>query len=394
MTDDQHPDAAGSAAEREVRELLRRAVAELQPDPGALPRIRLAVPRRRARHRNMLTGVAAAALLAVAAVPALHGVDQVGLSDSPTGGRALAATTGAGTPAPGDDRATARPPAPRPAGSGAGAATGGPATAAASGTAADSPPGPAVSPSGAPVLPPCARADLGRADSYLGSADSGGRIYGWFTVYNISGRSCALSGPGTLQVGAVSGTDPSRVKVADHQAGDPATGLPDPATAPRSLVLQPSTGYRVQFGWVPDAPCPASSALRAVPTGTAAPGGGSAARPSPAPLPSAGSGSGPGLRAADAGGPGTASADPGSAGVPGTPTPTPTASASASPSAGPTAGSSPAATVGITLVETPQAGAPAAASAVVNGACAGTVYRAAPQVVPAAVPAGTQLAGG
>ncbi|MDH6576227.1 hypothetical protein [Kitasatospora sp. MAP5-34] len=392
-------------AEREVRAMLHRAVAQVQPDPGALPRLQRAVPRRRARHRNVWTGSVAAVLLAVAAVPTIRGVGPVGLSDSPTDGRVISDTGGPGAAVIGGARSSGRPHVPGPAGTGSGAAgvgigvatSGIPAGSASAAFGGGPEALPAGGSTGAAALPSCARADLGQGGSYLAAADGSGKIYGWFTVLNISGRSCSLTGAGTVRISAVSGTDPGWVKVVDHQTGDPAGGLPDPGSVPRSLVLQPLAGYQVQFGWVPDAPCPTSSnALRVAapgPTGTGAPW----SSPAPGPVSGSGGGSGGGgaggVRAADLGGPGTATPDPGAAG--GTGTPVPNLSASPSPSTGPTVSPSPTgATPSITLVHTPQAGAPAAATAVVNGACAGTVYRAAPQALPAAAPAGTPTTGG
>ncbi len=75
---------------------------------------------------------------------------------------------------------------------------------------------------------------------------------------------------------------------------------------------------------------------------------------------------------------------PGLAGGTGSPSPNPSASPSTPATGTPSPGTGPS----ITLVHTPQSGAPVAASAVVNGACAGTVYRAEPQAVAAASPAG------
>lgn len=71
----------GSPLERELRALLHRSVADLEPDTAALSRIRIAVPRRRVRYRNTWTGAAAAVLMAAAAVPAIRGVGPLDLTD-------------------------------------------------------------------------------------------------------------------------------------------------------------------------------------------------------------------------------------------------------------------------------------------------------------------------
>jgi len=346
--------------ERELRVLLHRVVDEVQPDPAALPRIQRAVPRRRARQRNVWTGAAAAVLLTAAAVPAIHGVQHFDLSGGPASGSAVADADHVGTVGPDGSGATGRPHTPRPA-SQATASAGTPAgadTASASGSLSSGTGGPSA---GTAPVPGCERADLGQASAHLAAADGSGKVYGWFTVRNTSGRSCELTGAGTVLVSSASGTDPSKVKVVEHTAGDPAGALPDPAGAPRSLVLAPQAGYQVQFGWVPDAPC-AKSAAPSGQSGTAPTAGAQAA--------------GADSRSAETSAVSTADA-----------TASPTAGASPTPT--PT-GEAPS----ITLAHTPESGGPAVATAVVNGACTGTVYRAAPQEVAVAQPSGAPAAGG
>ncbi|MEV7024984.1 hypothetical protein AB0O00_22945, partial [Kitasatospora sp. NPDC093558] len=58
-----------------VRDLMHRAVAGIQPAPGSLPRIRTAVPRRRAARRGALTGAVALAAAVAIGLPALHSAD-------------------------------------------------------------------------------------------------------------------------------------------------------------------------------------------------------------------------------------------------------------------------------------------------------------------------------
>ncbi|MFB7665960.1 hypothetical protein ACFC1R_18730 [Kitasatospora sp. NPDC056138] len=335
--------------ERRLRELLHQSVTEVQPDPAALLRIRQAVPRRRARHRNVWTGTVAAALLVVAAVPTIKGVQHFDLSDGPATGRTLADTDGRSPASPSEDSTAGRSHLPRPTGSADQSGTASPG-AEASSEAASPTAGVDGSPAGTVPLPACVRADLGAGSSYLAAADSNGKVYGWFTVLNTSGRSCELTGPGTVAVSSVQGADPAKVKVVDHLAGDPAVGLPDPVPASGPLVLPPKAGYQVRFGWVPDTPCPNT--------------GGGSSPAAPAPQTAA---------AAPAAAP-AADASPGAPSSPGT---------GPSPSSSPP----PSTPASITLEHTPQSGGPAAATAQVSGACAGTVYRSAPEAVPAATPA-------
>ncbi|MFD9128156.1 hypothetical protein [Kitasatospora sp. NPDC059571] len=340
MTDDL---SAEGRAEHELRDLFRQSVAAVEPDPAGLTRLRAAVPRRRARHRYTWTG-AAAVLLAVAAVPALHAVQPFPFSGGPAAsgadayhGAATAAGTLLGTP---EGPHSSRHPA-QPGSTGGAVPTAGP--------SADT--GPSAGPSAPAVtVPDCVRADLGRADAHVEAADAAGNVYGFFTVRNTSARRCGLTGAGTVVVTAANGADPARVKVADHTAGDPATALPAPTAQPGPLVLGPGEGYRVRFGWVPEGTCPSSpSDVKAGPSLAAGAGQASA---DPAPV---------------------AAADPSSG-------PSPSASPSAAPPA-------------VTVAHTPQAGGPAAASTVISGSCGGTVYRSAPEAVPVEPASATPAAG-
>ncbi|MFJ9946585.1 hypothetical protein [Kitasatospora sp. NPDC091207] len=389
------PDTAGPDIDEQlVRVLLRRAVAEVQPDPTGLHRIRRAVPRRRAARRGAWTGAAALAVAVAIALPALHDDDHLGLSGgpgtpgaqggspsatamgSPSGSAAVdpnwpphpgaSGTTGTGSPS----GSVSAPPRPE-AGS---ATTGGgvPAPATASSTGGGS---------GAPV-PLCLRGDLGHGAAKVGAADGDGRIYGYFTVVNTSARTCRLGGPGSVAVTGATGTDAARIRVTDHTAGDPATELPAPRPADADgpgLLLAPQAAYRVDFGWVPDAGCraPSGAPPSATPdrSGSGAVGSGTAlAGQSDGPVGVA-SGAAPGAVSPV----GAASAAP-TAAPPASATPTTDPTSVPSPSATPTAGpSAPPATV--TLAHTPAPGSPAAASAVLPGACSGTVYRTAPRPV-------------
>ncbi|WP_395295369.1 hypothetical protein ACF9IK_18975 [Kitasatospora hibisci] len=411
------PDAPGGPGteERTLRELMQRAVAEIEPDPSGLQRIRTAVPRRRAARRGALTGAAALALALAIALPALHDPDHLGLSGGPG-----SPTARGGTAADHDDDGAGpgtvggHGPAPHP-GAG-GTATGG--TPSGSASASPSPwtsptsavPGttePVTSSSagsdGGPLVPLCIRGDLGRGASQVGAPDGAGRIYGYFMVVNISARACRLGGPGSVAVTEAAGTDPARIRVTDHVAGDPATGLPAPgptsaaggaggaAVDGQGLLLTPRAGYRVDFGWVPDAagcPLSAGSSPSATPgvagppvagdPGIAGGGGDTGGTGTSSSVRSGGPGSGPAAMA-PAGGP---SAEPTAGG----------GAASASPTAAPTAAPSPTATAAtgapstppsaVTIAHTPAPGSPSAATATLLGVCSGTVYRTGPQPLP------------
>ncbi|MEU6231549.1 hypothetical protein [Kitasatospora sp. NPDC047058] len=384
-----------SGEELLLRELMQRAVAELQPDPAGLHRIRRAVPRRRAAVRGAWTGAAALALAVAIALPALHDPEHLGLSGGPG-----SPTAHGGTASTADDDGTSgtdphdaeQSPHPGPGATGGSGSPSGPAGSSPSPGAStlNTGPGssaPAVVPSTAggdgTLVPLCSRTDLGQGASRVGSADGDGRIYGYFTVVNTSAHACRLGGPGSVAVIGATGTDTGRIRVADHTTGDPATGLPAPAaasatdTAGQGLLLAPRAGYRVDFGWVPDAAgCPAGSGAR--PSSTA--GQGNLAGPGPVGTAGAAQAAGPGGSA------GAAPAAAPSAAATGAPP------ASASPTAGPTGAPSPTATPSTgpstpaataTLAHTPAPGSPSVATAVLPGACAGTVYRTAPQLLPA-----------
>ncbi|MDF3290778.1 hypothetical protein [Streptomyces silvisoli] len=352
-------DAADNFDELALRRLMRDAVRDIEPEPEALDRLRHAIPARRTRRRQAMVGAAAGVLLVGTAVPAvLHaaatgGTDTVGAAntssshttgsspgalgdtDQAGGGSGPAGTAGSGGPG---GASTARP-SPVP-------------SASRSGSRGDTaPPGGVMT----VASPSCARAQLGRGTAQTGTPDQEGRVYGSFRVVNVSNTSCTVSGEGQIAVTAQGSTDPSRIQVVDHTAGDPASSLlPDPATAPDSVTLPPGKAYQVDFAWIPAAGGGASGCAATSTGGSTATGGGNGG--------STGAGT-TGPNASDAGTSGNtpatgttpASSDSGSGGG-GTPT-------------------SPPAANGITLSNTPDAGPPTTASATINGACAGTVYR-------------------
>ncbi|MGW2375512.1 hypothetical protein [Kitasatospora sp. NPDC001683] len=375
--DDDVPDL--SSEERALRELMRHAVAGIQPGTGALPRIRQAVPRRRAARRGAWTGAAALALAVAIALPVLREGDRLGLSGGPgsteANGATLAAPSGTalGGGATGVGTHT---------GSGSGDTT----PSAGTGTASPSPgadatrPGTAT-PTGATgtadggILPLCTRTDLGQGTAQIGPADAQGRIYGSFTVYNVSGHSCRLGGPGAVAVTGVSGTDRSRVRTADHSPGDPAGNLPAMDAEPP--VLAPQAGYRVPFAWIPDQGCGSSGGATGAPTT----GANQASLTTQAP---AASGAAPasGASAAPSANP-QASSSP-TSGTSSAPSPT------ATPSGNPTSAQATA-----TIAHTPAPGSPAAATASLPVECGGTLYRGGVQPAggSAAQPSGTPAAG-
>ncbi|MGE7436492.1 hypothetical protein [Kitasatospora sp. NPDC001175] len=337
---------ADEVMERRLREMLHQSVTEVQPDPAALLRIRQAVPRRRARQRNLWTGAVAVVLLVAAAVPTIKGVQHLDLSDGAATGHAVAESDRQSQVPPSEDGGAGRSHLPRPAGSADRSGTAAPGSDASSAAASPSP-GADGSPAGNTPVPDCVRADLGDGSSHLSTADGSGKVYGWFTVFNTSGRSCELTGPGTVAVSSADGGPAPKVRVLDHQAGDPAIGLPDPGPATGLLVLPPKGGYQIRFGWVPDLQCPKA-------------GGGPASPVAPAPQAAPSVAAAPGAEASP--------------------------QATASPSAAPSPSSSPPPSTpsSITLAHTPESGGPAAATTQVSAACTGTLYRTAPEAVPAA----------
>ncbi|MFD8750414.1 hypothetical protein ACFV0O_05435 [Kitasatospora sp. NPDC059577] len=357
-----------------MRELMHHAVAGIQPSAGGLPRIRRAVPRRRAARRGAWTGAAALAFAVAIALPVLHEGEHLGLSGGPGSAEAKspAATAPSGT-ATGTTGHGSVPPA------GPGS-TGDTSTAAGTATVSHTPDTGAVHvdgtvpPTGTAgagdggIIPLCTRTDLGDGAAQVGSADATGRIYGSFTVYNVSGHSCRLGGPGAVAVTGVSGGDRSRIRTADHAPGDAAGGLTAMDAEPP--VLAPQTGYRLPFAWIPDQSC--TGGATSAPTGP-----NQVALTSQAPVSS-------GVPAAGAAG---------AAGASGAPSANP--QATSSPSAGPTSAPSPTATPTgnpttapptATIAHTPAPGSPTAATATLPLACSGTLYRGGVQAVGGSAP--------
>ncbi|MFD3538823.1 hypothetical protein ACFWUQ_04900 [Streptomyces sp. NPDC058662] len=364
---DDHTPRGGASDEEALRGMLRGAVEGIRPADGALERLRYAVPVRRTRRRQALVGAAAVALLAGTAVPAAVHMNLMGSEGAATHRPAMAGhdrpgarpgadpsdphqnghglpprSTRSGTP---DAGGTAGQPQPAASSSApAGGTTAGPSstgtTAGPSGAVAA--PGP-LPPLSVPGVPGCGADQLG----VVGSArvpEADGKVYGSFTVTNVSARGCALSGPDTVTAAAVTAAVPgpgSAVPVVGHTAGDPASGLlPDPSAAAPVLVLPPRTAYEVRFAWVPSGqPCPAETT---------------------------------------AGGTGSKPAD----GVSGTPS---GPDGDAGRAAEPPVSGTPAEPAGVAVSHTPGAGAPTTRTTIL-AACGGTVYRTGTIPLDAAAP--------
>lgn len=243
-----------------LRRLLHQAVQEIEPTDGTLDRLRRAVPARRARKRQAVVGMAAAALLIGTAIPAfVHVSNSSGSNADPSiaanssqaqGGVSQGKSSdgygkdgggSAGTSKDNSANGQTQKPGDKDKGVN-GAATGGA--------------GPSAS---ASTDTACTADQLGGASGTSAGPDSTGAVYGSFTVSNVSATACTVTGAGTVNTLAQGAADASKVGVATHVAGDAAAGLPDPSTEVTSVVLQPGGSYVVKFAWVPAATCPATA---------------------------------------------------------------------------------------------------------------------------------------
>ncbi|SED89395.1 hypothetical protein SAMN05216489_04821 [Streptomyces sp. 3213] len=317
-----------------LRRLLHQAVQEVEPRDGTLEHLRKAVPARRARKRQAVVGMAAAALFFGTAIPALVHVSNstgsvdpsmAGNSSQAQGGTSQGKNPDGGSSTSGGSSGQTSGQNPGGHKSEGGSKNQGPGTASANPTS-----------STGTAAPICEAAQLGSATSSVAAADAGGIVYGTFTVTNTSGTSCTVGGPGTVGFSPLGAAESSKIAVQRHAAGDPAAGLPDPSTEPAELVLLPGSAYQVKFAWVPSETCPTSSGGDS--GGTTS--GGTTASPSPTEDASTTSGS--------------------TAGDTGT-------SAQLLPEDGMLDGS-------VQVSHTAQAGSPTT-SVVVPNACAGTIYR-------------------
>ncbi|MFC7305708.1 hypothetical protein ACFQVC_15950 [Streptomyces monticola] len=276
-------DAAEGLGQDELalRRLLQGAVKELEPSDQALDRLRHAVPARRARKRQAVVGVAAAALFIGTAVPALVHVagspssnddrpSAIGHSSEIPGGNGSAKNTGGGEqeggkPSGKDDKdGKSKEEEKNEDGKGeSDTAPSGGASSGADPTATE-----------AVTATTCDAAQLGSATATTSAPDAEGKVYGAFRVSNTSDAECTVGGAGSVVFAAQGAAEPSKINVADHTAGDPATQLPAPQTQSTALVLKPGTAYEVRFAWVPSESCPSTGASPdPTPSGDGASGG-------------------------------------------------------------------------------------------------------------------------
>ncbi|MFC8430721.1 hypothetical protein [Streptomyces sp. NPDC057253] len=240
-----------------LRRMLQQAVQEMEPRDGTLEHLRKAVPARRARKRQALVGMAAAALFIGTAIPAVVHVSssttsantsnaghtsqmQGGASqgkqeeggESTSGGSAGKTEDKGKADAKGDDK-----------GRTAGASTG-------AGSGAD------PSATSAASTPVCTAAQLGTPTATTAAPDASGTVYGSFHVTNGSTAACTVTGPGTVTASPQGAADGSKIGSLRHASGDAAAGLPDPSVEVTQLLLQPGSSYDVKFAWVPSETCP------------------------------------------------------------------------------------------------------------------------------------------
>jgi hypothetical protein len=277
------PDDQSSAGldsdELALRRMLHQAVQEIEPRDGTLDHLRKAVPARRARKRQAVVGMAAAALFVGTAIPALwHVSNSVGVSADPSmaghgsqaqggsgegkgpdGGESTAGDSGGKT----EDKGKAEEKE----------AEKEKATGSAAGSSGDSGT-PSTAAAGAPA---CTAAELGSATESTDAPDSVGAVYGTFHITNTSTTSCTVSGPGTVTPTPQGAADPTKIGTLRHVAGDAAPSLPDPALEVTSLLLKPGSSYEVKFAWVPSETCPT--------TGDTTTGGDTGNNPTPDPTP-------------------------------------------------------------------------------------------------------------
>ncbi|MFJ8636875.1 hypothetical protein [Streptomyces sp. NPDC093568] len=277
--DDQGPEGLDSD-ELALRRMLHDAVHEMEPRDGTLDHLRRAVPARRARKRQALVGMAAAALFVGTAVPALvHVSNSTGSDVNPSvaghgeqaqGGSGQGKETEGGQSTSGgtsgktedqdkgggkeEDKGTGTGPGDSP------GSPDDPSATTAAGTAA------------------CTAEQLGTSGGSADAPDSANAVYGTFRFSNVSTVDCTVSSPGTLSFATGGAADATKIAPARHIAGDPAVGLPDPSQELTSLVLKPGESYAVKFAWIPTETCPTTSD----PTTGGGTGGG---EPSPDPTP-------------------------------------------------------------------------------------------------------------
>lgn len=258
--------------EEALRRLMQGAVQDLEPSEGTLDHLRKAVPARRARKRQALVGVAAAAVLMGTAVPTFVHVASSGSSESANPvnaghGEQAQGGTGAETGDDGGEKGTDQP---------TGGPDGTPTSAPGSSPAVGPRPGTGTGDGGtgdtavppgvnASDLPVCDPAQLG-GTSTVGAPDAEGKVYGTFRVANVSTTECMIKGQGNVGYQAMGAAERDKIQVQAHTTGDAASGLPDPSQEAPELLLAPSAAYEVKFAWVPSDTCPTPGSPEPTPT--------------------------------------------------------------------------------------------------------------------------------
>ncbi|WP_079166896.1 hypothetical protein [Streptomyces oceani] len=337
---DADPDPGTGPDEESLRQLMRQSVLGLEPSPAALDELRRAVPRRRARKRQVLIGAVATVVVGAAAVPALSQGDLV-----PGGG--------SGSVRAGDERHEQSPTVET--GEDGGTEGGSPGEERSSGKDGrdpdhDDPSAPSDDETPRPdvdstvtAAATCGSEQLGGGSTVVGAPDELGRVQGSFRVVNVSGTSCQVEGDGVIGASPQGTSRAGGVQVMRHTPGDP-SGLP-PAEGPAELVLEPGSAYVVKFSWVPDS--------------TGASGG---CADTPPPNASGGAtGDGPELGGVQGGA--------------GTPNPSTSGDAGDTPPDEGGEGDSGGGSGSVTLSHVPEQSEAAVADTVLPNACAGTVYR-------------------
>ncbi|WP_330459001.1 hypothetical protein OIB37_20185 [Streptomyces sp. NBC_00820] len=245
--------------EPDLRRLLHSAVGDIEPRNGTLDHLRRAVPARRARKRQALVGMAAAALFIGTAIPALIHVSNSGALDPNTAmaGQSSEAHNGTGKgKSHGGDSDTVTGSHGRTPSHGKGGHKGDePGRTGGGGTGSASTADPSATASvNAPL---CTSAQLSVTGGTGPSA--GNQFYGSFRVSNISGTACTVGGTVTVTPTAQGAADPGKLVAVRHVAGDAATALPDPSLDAATLVLQPGGAYQEQVAFVPSETCPTTS---------------------------------------------------------------------------------------------------------------------------------------
>ncbi|MER5277533.1 hypothetical protein ABT025_17475 [Streptomyces sp. NPDC002809] len=333
-----------SLDEAALRRMMHGAVQSLEPSDGTLDHLFRAVPARRARRRQALVGVAAAALLIGTAVPAF-----VHVANSEGSSTASPAIAGHGEQAQGGNGE--EPGAESVNGGGTGGegqhsgaqglpdSTASPSDSSGQGTDEKVAGGPSDGPAASAQadMPACAPEQLGVASASTGTAGADGTVYGSFRIVNVSGKNCSVSSSGTMGFAATGAADPAKIMVVRHTQGDPASGLPDPAQEEATVLLKPDMAYEVMFAWVPQETCPTTGS-------------------SPSPSPTDGAAGSTGVAAGSTTGSGATDSAAG--------TETQFGSEEGDGTAQGT----------VSVQHTPEPGAPVAETTIAN-ACAGTIYR-------------------